>query len=141
MTSNTKKSGIKLIIGVVVLAAIIAAFVMVYRTFSAKPAEGNKSITIEVIGKEADSIVYELHTDVEYLRQAMDEADGLTFSGEESEFGLMIDSVNGETADFNADGAYWSFYVNGEYCNYGIDTQPVYDGDQFLIEYTADVKE
>ena len=77
-----------------------------------------------------------MKTDAEYLRQAMEEADGLTFSGAESEYGMMVDTVNGERADYSLDGAYWSFYVNGEYCNYGIDTQPVLDGDAFAITYT-----
>ena len=33
-------------------------------------------------------------------------------------------------------GAYWGFSVNGQYCNYGIDEQPVEDGDAFVIAYT-----
>ena len=36
---------------------------------------------------------------------------------------------------------YWSFYVNDEYCNYGIDSQPVHDGDKFRIEYTVSATE
>ena len=44
--------------------------------------------------------------------------------------------VNGETADFNVDSAYWSVLVNGEYGNYGISQQPVHDGDVFTIAYT-----
>ena len=31
--------------------------------------------------------------------------------------------------------AYWGFYINGEYCSYGIDSQPVSDGDIFEIVY------
>jgi len=77
-----------------------------------------------------------VQTDAEYLRQVMDEAEGLTYGGADSEYGIMIDSINGVRADYTLDGAYWSFYVNGEYCNYGIDTQPVADGDVFKIEYT-----
>ena len=50
---------------------------------------------------------------------------------------MMVDTVNGVRADYEADGAYWSFCVNGEYCNYGIDTQPVEDGDVFSIVYTS----
>ena len=45
--------------------------------------------------------------------------------------------VNGVKADYTADGAYWAFFVNGEYCNYGIEEQPVLDGDVFSIVYTA----
>ena len=43
--------------------------------------------------------------------------------------------VNGLRADYDEDGAYWSFYVNDEYCNYSIDEQPVNDGDSFAIKY------
>ena len=50
---------------------------------------------------------------------------------------MMVETVNGETVDFDRDGSYWAFYVNGEYCSYGIDTQPVEDEDVFRIEYTV----
>lgn len=140
MTEN-KKSNKKVVIGVAVLVAVIALFAIIYCVFRAKPVEGSKEITIEVIDNEQASTTYELKTDAEYLRQAMEEADGLTFSGSESEYGLMVDTVNGVTADYSVDGAYWSFYVNGEYCNYGIDSQPVLDGDDFTIKYEVSMVE
>ena len=65
----------------------------------------------------------------------MEEAEGLEFEGYDSEYGFTTTSVNGEVADFNVDASYWSFYVNGEYCNYGISSQPVEDGDAFQIVY------
>ena len=133
---NAKKSNKKVVIGIIALVVLIAALAGVYFAFSAKPVEGSKAITIEVVNGAQESTVYDVHTDAEYLRQAMEEADGLAFSGTESEFGLMVDTVNGERADSTLDGAYWSFSVNGEYCNYGIDSQPVLDGDAFAITYT-----
>ncbi len=129
------KKSVKIILGVTGVAVLIAALVAVWMIFGAKPQAGEKDITIEVINSADESVIYELNTDAEYLRQAMDEADGLTYDGTESEYGLMVNTINGEVADYNVDGAYWSFYVNGEYCNYGIDTQPVVDGDAFVIEY------
>ena len=127
----------KILIGVGAFLALAAILVGIFFIFREKPVEGSKSVSIEVINSKDKSKVYELKTDAEYLRQAMEEADGLTFSGNESEYGLMVNTVNGEIADYNTNGAYWSFYVNGEYCNYGIDTQPVKDGDEFQIIYTA----
>jgi len=50
--------------------------------------------------------------------------------------GLYITTVNGVTADFDKDGAYWSIMVNGEYGQYGADSQPVADGDEFQLVYT-----
>ena len=132
---QAKKSNKKVIIGVVALIAVIAVLATVFFAFREKPVDGAKAITIEVIDNDQKSTTYEVHTDAEYLRQAMEEADGLEFSGTESEYGLMVETVNGVTADFNVDGAYWSFYVNGTYCNYGVDSQPVEDGDAFQIKY------
>lgn len=134
MTEN-KKTNKKTLIGVVALIAVIAVLAAVFFIFREKPVEGSKEIVIEVVDNEQDTTSYDLKTDAEYLRQAMEEAEGLTFSGSESEYGMMVDTVNGVTADYSADGAYWSFYVNGEYCNYGIDSQPVLDGDTFTIKY------
>lgn len=134
---NSKKT-LKIALGVGALVLLVAVFGLVYAKFSEKPVAGEKAITIEVVDDTAASTVYELNTDAEFLRQAMEEAEaqGLTFSGAESEYGLMVDTVNGIRADYTLDGAYWSFNLNGTYCNYGIDAQPVTDGDAFSIVYT-----
>ncbi len=128
----------KIALALAALVAVVAVLIGVYVAFGAKPVAGSKNITIEVVNKAGESTIYELSTDAEYLRQAMDEADGLTYEGTEGEYGLMISTINGEVADFSVDGGYWSFYVNDAYCNYGIDTQPVVDGDAFAIVYTTE---
>jgi len=138
--AEAKKSNKKVIIGIVALIAVIAIMAAVFFFFREKPVEGSKSITIEVVNKAQESTMYELKTDAEYLRQAMEEAKGLEFSGTESQYGLTVEVINGENTDFN-NGSYWSFYVNDAYCNYGIDTQPVLDGDAFKIVYTIYVAE
>lgn len=133
--NQAKKSNKKVIIGVAVLVAVIAVFAVVFFVFREKPVEGAKTITIEVIDNEQNSTKYEVHTDAEYLRQALEEAEGLSFSGSEGEYGFVMETINGVTADFTTGNAYWSFYVNGAYCNYGVDSQPVLDGDAFQIKY------
>lgn len=139
MSENKKISNVvKIIIGLIVLAALILGGIFIYSKFGPKKLEGEKQITIEVVDNEGKSTVYELRTDAETLQEAMDEAEGLTYSGTEGQYGLMIDTVNGVKADFSVDQSYWGFYVNGEYCNYGIKEQPVADGDAFKIAYTID---
>ncbi len=134
MTEEKKKINKKAIFGVSILVALIAVFAVIYFAFGAKPVAGSKNITIEVVSADATSKMYEVRTDAEFLRQAMEEAEGLEFSGTESQYGLTVEVINGETTDFN-NGSYWSFYVNDGYCNYGIDTQPIMDGDAFKIVY------
>lgn len=129
--TNTKK----IVAGILALALLITVCAFAYVKFKPQAIEGAKAVTIEVVYDEGTSVEYEVHTDAEYLLQAMEDADGLTFDGEEGEYGFTIYTVNDVTADFNTDGAYWSFYVNDEYCNYGVSEQIVNDGDEFVIRY------
>lgn len=134
---TTQKNSNKKIIGMILaLVALIILFAMLFVTFRAKPVDGTKNITIEVVDNTATSILYEITTTADFLQEAIEETEGLEVTGTDGEFGLMVDTVNGIRADFTLDGAYWSFNVNGDYCNYGISEQPILDGDNFQIIYT-----
>lgn len=128
----------KVVAGVLVLVLLVVGMVFAYSKFSEKPVEGTKSITIEVVNDKGESVKYELKTDAQYLEEAMNEAaeKGLSYSGYVGPYGMTVDTVNGLYADYTATGSYWSFYVNGGYCNYGVSEQPVEDGDVFKIEWT-----
>ena len=126
----------KLLIGLPVLVAIAVLFGVVYTLFAPKASAGSKELSIEVVDDTAASQTYTVRTDAQYLRQALEETQGLTIGGSESEYGLMVDTVNGLRADYDADGAYWSFYLGDEYCTYGIDQQPIQDGESYRIVYT-----
>ena len=135
-TNGGNKKKIILAVGALVLVAAI--FAGVYFALAPKASAGGKEITIEVIDDAQASTVYEVSTDAEYLGDAIRETEGLTVEGTESEYGLMVDTVNGVVADYNENGAYWAFYVDGEYCMYGIDQQPIEDGQAYQIIYTAE---
>jgi len=132
---TTNKSSKKIIVGVIALIAAIALFLGLYMKFKPQAESGGKNITIEVIDDAGESTIYEVATDAEYLREAFEDAEGLEVLGDESEFGLTITSVNGLSADFNVDSAYWNIMVNGEYGQYGADSQIVTDGDAFQLVY------
>ncbi len=133
---ETKKINKKIMIGAVALIVIIAAFLIIFNVFREKPVQGSKSITLEVLNQEQQTSEYQVQTDAEFLRQAMEEAKGFTFDGEEEDYGFTLYTINGETHNWNEDGSYWAVYVNGDYGQYGIDSQPVEDGDIFRFEYT-----
>ena len=135
-TNGGNKKKIILAVGALVLVAAI--FAGVYFALAPKASAGGKEITIEVIDDAQASTVYEVSTDAEYLGDEIRETEGLTVEGTESEYGLMVDTVNGVVADYNENGAYWAFYVDGEYCMYGMDQQPIEDGQAYQIIYTAE---
>lgn len=127
---NSRKA---VIAGIIILVVLVAVMAAIYFVMGPKTQAGSKTVTIEVINSSQETASYQVQTDARYLQQVMDEAQGLSY---ETDSGNMVVSINGETADYNADQAYWAFYLNGEYCNFGIDQQPVADGDIFTIEYT-----
>ena len=131
MEAKSSKKGV--IAAVIILAVVVAAMAVIYMFMKPGTQSGSKTVTIQVIDSAGETASYTVRTDAQYLDQAMDEAQGLSYETDE---GGMVIAVNGETADYTADQAYWAFYVNGEYCSYGITQQPVADGDVFSIEYT-----
>lgn len=137
--TNTKKKGKGLLIlGISILAVLIGLFIILFALFGPKTAEGSKNVTLSVVSESGDSTTYETKTDALVLQELMDELkdEGFTYGGAESEYGLMVDTINGVRADYTLDGAYWSFYVNDGYSTYGIAEQPVNNGDTFSIIYT-----
>lgn len=133
MKDNKKK----IIIGVICLLVLVAVFGVCFKVFGPKATKGAKHVTVEVVNSEGAATDYELDTDAEFLRQAMDELgdQGFSYEGTDSEYGVMISAINGETADYATDGAYWALYVNDEYGMYGADSQPVADGDKYTWTY------
>lgn len=136
---NVQKKGKgKLIVGICSLVVLLGLFLVMWSVFGPKTTEGSKDVSLSVVMEDGETTTYSSKTDALVLKEFMDELsdDGLTYGGSESEYGLMVDTVNGVRADYTLDGAYWSFYVNDEYCNYGVSEQPVNDGDNFSIVYT-----
>lgn len=130
-----KRSNKKIVIAGVIIAALIAIFAGVYFLLAPKANAGAKDITLTVVDDAGAETVYDVNTDAEYLVEVFDEVEGLTVEGDDGDYGLYINTVNGVTADFNADGAYWSIYVNGEVGMNGANNQPVIDGNTYSLVY------
>ncbi|SFT34982.1 protein of unknown function [Lachnospiraceae bacterium XBD2001] len=132
-----KKSTKNLIIGLVLL--VVAALLVggIYITFGPQATHGSKGFVVNVTDSKGDVVTYDGKTDAEYLSELMEELkkQGFTYESTTSEYGMFITSINGETADYDTNGAYWSIYVNGDYGQYGADQQPVNDGDVFGFRY------
>ena len=57
-------------------------------------------------------------------------------AGEDGQFGLYVKTVDGETLDYDTDGKYWAFYINGEYAMTGVDSAPIKDGEVYSFVAT-----
>ena len=140
-TSNNNAKHKKSILLVCLLLAAAAVLALVFHFASAKNVQkGSKECSLTVTDDSGTSKTYECSTNAEYLRQLMDELSAeqtqeFSYEGSEGQYGLFINTVNGLTADYDKDHAYWAIYVDGEYAQNGADTQPVNDGDKFELKY------
>lgn len=85
--------------------------------------EGATSFTFVVTDKDKNTVTVTVNTDEQTVGASLVALN--LVSGSASEYGLMVDTVNGITLDYNKDGMYWSFYINGEYAMTGVDATPV----------------
>jgi len=88
------------------------------------------SITIEVVHGNGESKTVLLTTDEEYLGGALLEGD--LAQGEQQQYGLYIDSVDGETAQ-KEDAQWWCITKEGESVLTGADATPIADGERYEL--------
>ena len=93
---------------------------------------GSTEFSLTVVDQEGIEIPFEIHTDKQTVGEALLEL-GL-IEGEESEYGLYVKTVNGITVDYDTDGAYWAFYINGEYATSGVDSTDIAEGDSYSFK-------
>lgn len=96
--------------------------------------EGKKTFSFRVTDADGKDYDFVIRTDLETVGEAL--ADMGLVAGEKGAYGLYVKVVNGIVADYDADGTYWAFYINGEYAMTGVDLTPI-ESDalyQFKVE-------
>lgn len=94
-----------------------------------KVGEGDTKFDFTVIDKDGKETYFEVSTNKTTVGEAL--LDAKLIAGEDSQYGLYVKTVNGITLDFNTDGLYWAFYVNGEYLMSGVDTTEIKSGETY----------
>ena len=94
---------------------------------------GENTAVVEVkVGDQ--QVTFTVNTDETTVGAALLEHE--LIAGEDSQYGLYVKQVNGITADFDTDGSYWAFYVNGEYALTGVDSTEIVESDIYQLVYT-----
>ena len=127
MSSMSKQKKTTIIAIAVAVVLVIAALVC-WASFRPQALEGVKNISVTITHTDGSTRTEEFKTTAQYLADALE--GHIEIDGEESEYGLFVKTVDGEFAD-DAQGVYWMFDVNGSMGEYGVDTQPVADGDVY----------
>ncbi len=127
MSKKTKGA----LIAAVALLLVIAVALGV--SFFTKPEteQGSKSITFTIVDKGKAENDFIIKTDEEYLAKAL-ENEGLIIYDAQG----LYTTINGITADYNKDGAWWAIYIGEEMAPVGLNDIPVTDGGEYEAVYT-----
>lgn len=140
-----KQTGIKKFLSLLLCVVLIAAMALTMSACSDKSTpetpsvsaptvkgEGATVFTFTVTDADGKEKAYEIHTDKTVVGDALLEL-GL-IAGDPGDYGLYVKTVDGLTVDFDTDGKYWAFYVNGEYAMSGVDTTEIEAGATYSFK-------
>lgn len=91
--------------------------------------EGQTAFSFKVTDDKGNETAFEIHTDKKTVGEAL--LDLGLIAGDQSTYGLYVKTVNGITVDYDTDGKYWAFYINGEYAMTGVDSTDITDGAEY----------
>ena len=93
---------------------------------------GETSFPFTVCDKDGNTTEFIVHTDKKIVGDAL--LDCGLIEGEEGPYGLYVKTVNGITADYDKDGVYWAFYVNGDYGMSGVDLTEIDPDAEYMLK-------
>ena len=94
--------------------------------------EGDTEFEFTVAYADGKETKFNISTNKKTVGEALLEQE--LIEGEDGPYGLYVKTVNGETHDYDVDGTYWSFYVNGEYATSGVDTTEIESGARYMFK-------
>ena len=121
--------------GAAVFCALAVLLFIIWNQNRPATMEGEKTVTVEVVHGDGTEKTFQYQTDEEYLGPLL-EAEGL-ISGTESQYGLFVDTVDGETASYETNGSWWKLSCDGEDAQTGADGVVLTDGGVYTWTYTV----
>ncbi len=88
--------------------------------------EGSKTFSFICTFSDGAQKKFTVRTDASTVGEAL--IDNGLITGDNGPYGMYVKSVCGVTADYDIDGTYWSFYINGEYAMSGAEKTSITDG-------------
>ena len=130
--ANTKRSRFASLIAVVLIAAMVLSFAA-----CGSKDEGNanvepKTFSFQVVYPDGSTKDFTVNAQTKTVGEAL-MAEGL-IAGEDGPYGLYVKTVDGLTLDYDKDGMYWAFYVNGEYGMTGCELTDIEDGAVYAFK-------
>lgn len=94
--------------------------------------EGQTSFDFTVVDADGNTESYKVSTDKKTVGEALLDAE--LIAGDNGAYGLYVKTVAGKTYDYDKDGKYWAFYVDGELAPTGVDMTDITGGSSYMFK-------
>lgn len=93
---------------------------------------GSTQFNFTVVTADGNETNFVVNTDKKTVGEAL--LENRIIAGEEGPYGLYVKTVNGVTLDFDKDGMYWAFYVNGDYATSGVEKTEITANTEYALK-------
>lgn len=94
--------------------------------------KGETSFIFTVTDVDGNETKFSINTDKKTVGEALFELN--LIAGEDGPYGMYVKTVNGATYDYDKDGKYWAFYMNGEYAASSVDLTDITEGATYSFK-------
>ncbi len=137
------KNNVKKMIGLLLIAVMMMGFAacgapaedeieLITVTDGETIGEGGTEFPLTITDADGVSIQITVKTDETTVGGALVKL-GL-IAGDDTEYGLYMKTVNGITLDYEQDGLYWAFYIDGAYAVTGVDMTDIAAGSAYELK-------
>ena len=120
------------LLGEINMKKLLSLLLVLVTVFTLVACSAKTSFTVVTTDLEGNETTHKIKTDAATVGEALIE-EGL-IKGHTTDYGLYVDEVNGIALDWDKDGKYWAFYINGAYAQTGVDTTNVEDGAVYTFK-------
>ncbi len=94
--------------------------------------QGATQFDVKITFKDGSEKSYTVKTDKTTVGDALLQLK--LIEGTMGDYGLMVETADGETVTYDADGKYWAFYIDGEYAMTGVDSTNIETGKTYSFK-------
>ncbi len=94
--------------------------------------EGETEFFFSVTDLDGNETWFTIHTDKKTVGEALQDVN--LIAGDKGEYGIYVKTVNGITVDYDKDGKFWAFYVDGKSSLNGVDSTDITEGATYSFK-------
>lgn len=132
MRKNNMNRNCKRFLYAVIVFALITAMALTIVGCTEDESGGIHTFKFIAVMPDGTERSFDITTERKYVGQAL--LDEGLISGDDTQYGLFVHTVCGQTVRYETDGKFWSFYIGENMSMTGVDATEIVDGTTYVFK-------